>query len=574
MIADIKSRFGLVLKLLSPCRKLLSRLLFRFLPYSWKLNAAAEWKQLDPAVREDGLWRHAYRCLREGRAEELQAVFSAMRPFLRQDPEARLWILQRMSRAAHDLTSDPHLRRIVNLAIIDALSAAASPSLQSCLLVADSLRELEAAGEVAPQSVLGYWHWSRATIEWHLSAGEDSSLSGPSHRFAALRVLSADALADHSHVVLQAGGTYEARLPWRADDAGIVDQGVHRMHAPALTAMRVGEARVFGSGLVTKEHADGSCLLDFESTIDLCSTWTAGHRHFILGRSDPVTAVVKMPRRWRPRAGGAVLLAGRAPGNYFHWVLEYLPRVLPLLRSGMLDGRELLVRGPLYPQQLASLIALTGEQIVVRQWRDDSGIPVSDLTVVDGHAMVGDNPKIASHELMAANLDLVRMMAAHILEVLDLTTASGNRRVYLKRAGVRDLTNLREVESLLREEGFETVRPESLTFYDQVKIFRESAILAGPSGAAFANMIFTRSNSVGIVLNAARHVRNSLFSQLADTTASKIVQVAGREIDNPRSTYPVPTLEDLVHADYAIPRDRLRTAIAWAKKQSQNDGRR
>jgi capsular polysaccharide biosynthesis protein len=70
--------------------------------------------------------------------------------------------------------------------------------------------------------------------------------------------------------------------------------------------------------------------------------------------------------------------------------------------------------------------------------------------------------------------------------------ATARRRLYISRrdAAFRRVTNEAEMMPLLRAHGFEEVAMSKLSVAEQAKLFSEAAILVGPNGSAFANLVF------------------------------------------------------------------------------------
>ena len=66
------------------------------------------------------------------------------------------------------------------------------------------------------------------------------------------------------------------------------------------------------------------------------------------------------------------------------------------------------------------------------------------------------------------------------------------RRLYVSRrdASFRRVLNEAEIMPLLRQHGFEEVAMSDLSVAEQAKLFSEAAVLVGPNGSAFANLVF------------------------------------------------------------------------------------
>ena len=75
-----------------------------------------------------------------------------------------------------------------------------------------------------------------------------------------------------------------------------------------------------------------------------------------------------------------------------------------------------------------------------------------------------------------------------------------NKRVniFIDRSKVyrRHVTNYNELIPLLKKYNFITVDPEDYSAEEQIKLFSAAKIISGPSGAAFANMIFAKNATI------------------------------------------------------------------------------
>ncbi|ANY79521.1 hypothetical protein BB934_15890 [Microvirga ossetica] len=61
------------------------------------------------------------------------------------------------------------------------------------------------------------------------------------------------------------------------------------------------------------------------------------------------------------------------------------------------------------------------------------------------------------------------------------------------RPWYRNMTNEGQITNYLRDQGFEIVNPETMSFQEQIRTFAGAKEVAGPSGSAMLNAIFSRS---------------------------------------------------------------------------------
>jgi capsular polysaccharide biosynthesis protein len=119
---------------------------------------------------------------------------------------------------------------------------------------------------------------------------------------------------------------------------------------------------------------------------------------------------------------------------------------------------------------------------------------------------------------------------------------------------VRRIINSGQVETLMRESGFEIVHAHELTFAGQVELFSSSKVLIGASGAAFSNMVFMQPGTKAVIFSPKQlEVFNYyIFQQLAD--------VAGVELAHFLS---VPAKKDdfFIHDNFTVKIDDLKTLV-------------
>ncbi len=166
--------------------------------------------------------------------------------------------------------------------------------------------------------------------------------------------------------------------------------------------------------------------------------------------------------------------------NYYHWLLEALPR-LYCLRDD-LAGRSLILHQDLEAFHLQSL-ALFGLAGVIQVRRDE-------LALVDDLLCPGPLSKTYGQH----NPGHLAGMSAWIQSRVGVATGrtAGARRVHIVRGGDkrRCVANGDEVAAMLAARGFEQVVLETLSFEEQVRLFSKAEAVASIHGAGLANALF------------------------------------------------------------------------------------
>ncbi len=176
--------------------------------------------------------------------------------------------------------------------------------------------------------------------------------------------------------------------------------------------------------------------------------------------------------RERVRLERATWVTERVFHNHSHWLTAHLPKLL-LLRSRGELGDVLLPRQR--PSAIDASLRLLGfDPESFATFENDLTLEVDELTV----------------------LGTDRFRPELICLVRDALTAPSDaephRRVFISRARAerRRLVNEDQVWRLLEPAGFERVFMEELPFEAQVRLMRETAVLAAPHGAGLTNMMF------------------------------------------------------------------------------------
>lgn len=212
-----------------------------------------------------------------------------------------------------------------------------------------------------------------------------------------------------------------------------------------------------------------------------------GQLQSLHGIAEPAAHWTTRQRRVRKPAhlrGTAVILASASGANYYHWLLDSLPR-LRLLQWANIPWDTIdafLVNEPECPFVVQTLELL--------------GIPRSRVV------------RCSKRQILTADLLLVPPLptpleggvAPWACEFLrqalgptpNAAAAQSDLRLYLSRRNSprRRLANEEAVEALVLRHGFQIVRPEELSFPEQALLFSQATAVVGPHGAGFANIVF------------------------------------------------------------------------------------
>ncbi len=227
-------------------------------------------------------------------------------------------------------------------------------------------------------------------------------------------------------------------------------------------------------------------------------------------------------------AQSALRLSGRTyavitsvdDSNYFHWLIDTLPRLLVLDSLPLEATITLLMRADLKPFQRLSLEMCLPPTLTVQYVEERDWVSVETL-LFPSYVRLQLNKYIPIEYLNFVR-DAIRAQIA-------AADAPAAERIYISRqaASARRVGNEAEVVDCLSRYGFEVVQMELLPFAEQVKLMRSVKWIVGPHGAGMTNMLFAdQATVIEFTYNSPRPVlyRNLAFflgHRYADLTVEK-----------------------------------------------------
>lgn len=192
-------------------------------------------------------------------------------------------------------------------------------------------------------------------------------------------------------------------------------------------------------------------------------------------------ARLRLPRP-RPLPGRTLyLVTPEAGDNYHHWMIDLLPRLGLVQRAGydLASFDHVIVNYAARRYQLATLahLGITADKIIAAN---------PALSFRAGQLVV---PSLKPSNQCFPAADAAFLRRAFLGE---RPAGPRRRRLFLSRADAsyRRLQNEVGMHSLLRAHDFEIITPSSLSVPEQAQLFADAEIIAGPAGAAFANLVF------------------------------------------------------------------------------------
>jgi hypothetical protein len=185
------------------------------------------------------------------------------------------------------------------------------------------------------------------------------------------------------------------------------------------------------------------------------------------------------------------LLGNRSGGvNYYHWMLDVLPRAAVLDSVASVEGLTLVA-----PSDRRAFVDESIDRVA-----DKYG--VRDVTYVgSGHLMFCQTIYLSTYPLgdfrylhASGSIEWLR----GLFDVGERTSRIRKRRIYIRRSSHidRHISNETAVRSVLVNLGFETVEPDRLSVVEQARLFAEASIIVSTHGAGLSNTVFSADADV------------------------------------------------------------------------------
>ncbi|MFA9556917.1 DUF563 domain-containing protein [Evansella sp. AB-rgal1] len=116
----------------------------------------------------------------------------------------------------------------------------------------------------------------------------------------------------------------------------------------------------------------------------------------------------------------------------------------------------------------------------------------------------------------------------------------GPKKIYVSRSKLnnkrRQLVNEKEVEKIFASFGFRIVHPQELSVGQQINLFKNANIIAGPSGSGMYNSVFQRKSRRKLVLTTRNFVKMSDIL-INTSTSGQLNYFFGETIENHKSIH-------------------------------------
>jgi len=323
---------------------------------------------------------------------------------------------------------------------------------------------------------------------------------------------------------------------------------IERTVAPDQRWFRLKTVKVIHSALVITENGE---LFRYDSSMDTQYRNLAGLYAClaVVPGLSSYTYVRAAPKSIRKIRRG-VLIDSRTATNYFHWMIENMPRLMLVMANAKNDGIPFIVPDYL-PKTIYEMLDIAFADCKFIRRRASETLLVEDLIIPPMLTYIPDQTEFSWSAI--AHLPKAELIALRerILAAPTFEPGKFPAKIFLERSGHlgRSVINHAELKKIAESEGFHAIDPGALSFRDQVSLFRGASAIIGASGAAMANLIFCKQGCRVMSLVSDRNIGFPLYSRLADIFGLDFVHLSGPSV-KPRFYYA--SEEEFYHSTFRV----------------------
>jgi capsular polysaccharide biosynthesis protein len=222
-------------------------------------------------------------------------------------------------------------------------------------------------------------------------------------------------------------------------------------------------------------------------------------------------------------------LAGLGSFNWYHWLIEILPKVIFFEQSGtktllvdesvakynsMLDSLKILLK-----ELDCNLVLLSKEKnYYVEKLFYVGSINYLPFNVLNNRTLNLDDFFYHPEILNKLRGDLIKKDKTRLIDKC-------HNKIYLDRKNHRVPNNHDEFISKLVELGFSIISVEKLDFFEQVELFQNARLIIGITGAGFTNLLFANKETTAYCISPSKEKEFACFSNLADIVGMDLTYI-------------------------------------------------
>ena len=293
-------------------------------------------------------------------------------------------------------------------------------------------------------------------------------------------------------------------------------------------------------------------LLLIENAADPVRDFVSGQwSYFWGGYAQPDAVLLDRESKEVKDVQSGILLGGRNQQNWYHWVIEYASRLN--FDNSIPSGVPILV-SDCVPEGFLDVISSISDREILRlpnnlDWR------VESLFVAQPLVQILDSTVIPWEEGLSVNSAALGAFRDTVLNSIELHPSPP--QIFLTRnSGHRGLINQNKLMKVAESFGFTSIDPSSLTWNQQVNLFRNAKTVIGASGAVMANYLFMTPNSNIYSFTNEKLWDFVLPAQISSISGANFSYLLGKSKFRPNQS----SVEQM-HSDFKVSSKRFRKLL-------------
>ena len=270
----------------------------------------------------------------------------------------------------------------------------------------------------------------------------------------------------------------------------------------------------------------GNTLLEFDSAGSHRLPFVAGHwQYTVASEVDRDKVIIQNPIISMESIDKAIFLSNRADENWFHLLLDTLPRYL--FFKDLSPIIPVLIREDLPRTTKEFLYKVLSRPII--ELPSNSNIRIGTLHLLAARSTCFDTTNEEVDIQVKFSPEVIKILVSWIEASLEnVSTKDAPSAAYFRRSSrQRRTVNALKIEKIAKSKGLTVIEDNELLYRNQVGIFSGLKLAVIPGGAMLANMIFMQPGGAILCLRGSRQNNLELWRKLADAVGLDYFEVVG-----------------------------------------------
>jgi glycosyltransferase involved in cell wall biosynthesis len=256
---------------------------------------------------------------------------------------------------------------------------------------------------------------------------------------------------------------------------------------------------------------------------------------------------VKYSQTNEKRIANGIFISCGHDNNYYHWIIECLPKISFIDQHSIDPSIPLLVPNDLHPNLKYLLSTLVNNRKII-YLQNNLLYFIDDLYIASPLSRILD--RYDGDVKYDQDIVLSPSWISKIAESLNPTNRVVQRpwrKIFItRRNGLRAVSELSSIEEMVLAAGYEVVDLDSTSIEFQRLLFSQTAVIISPTGAALTNMVFCQPGTKVLVFMSNHQLTNYyMWSQLGSIFNIELKFLLGQRLYHLTNRYSV-------HDDYSV----------------------